>query len=84
MPPKLGPIGWVNALWTVMALSKILQIGGIVGGVAIAFSVLLPLDGDPLGFTFTLIWTVIVVPGSIAPLYSKRYGLIERGTASAE
>src|SRR3712207_3545876 len=79
VPPKIGPLGWVNALWTVMALSKILQIGGIVGGVAIAFSVLMPLGGDPLGFTSTMIWTIIVVVGSIALLYSNRYGLIERG-----
>src|ERR687892_1470146 len=34
VPPKLGPIGWVNLLWVVMALSKFLQSGGIVGGVA--------------------------------------------------
>jgi Mn2+/Fe2+ NRAMP family transporter len=79
VPPKIGPIGWVNVLWTFLALSKILQIGGIVGGVAIAFSVLLPIGGDPLGFTSTLIWTVIVVVVSIALLYSNRYGLIERG-----
>ncbi len=79
VPPKIGPIGWVNVLWVVMALSKILQIGGIVGGVAIAFSVLFPIGGDPLGFTSTLIWTVIVAGGSIALLYSNRYTLVERG-----
>src|ERR687896_2113356 len=48
VPPKLGPIGWVNLLWVVMALSKVLQIGGIVGGVAVALSIMLPLGGDPL------------------------------------
>jgi Mn2+/Fe2+ NRAMP family transporter len=79
VPPKIGPIGWVNVLWMLLALSKILQIGGIVGGVAIAFSVLFPIGGDPLGFTSTLIWTVIVVVGSIAMLYSNNYSLIERG-----
>jgi len=79
VPPRIGRIGWVNVLWLLLALSKILQIGGIVGGVAIAFSVLFPIGGDPLGFTSTLIWTVIVVAGSIAMLYSNNYGLIERG-----
>jgi len=79
VPPKFGPIGWVNVLWTLLALSKILQIGGIVGGVAIALSVLFPIGGDPLGFTSTLIWTVIVVVVSIAALYSNNYSLIERG-----
>ena len=79
VPPKIGPIGWVNVLWIIMALSKVLQIGGIVGGVAIAFSVLFPIGGDPLGFTSTLIWTIIVAVGSIAMLYSNNYSLIERG-----
>ena len=79
VPPKLGPIGWVNVLWSFMALSKILQIGGIVGGVAVAFSLLFPIGGDPLGFTSLAVWTVIVAASSIALLYSNRYGLIERG-----
>lgn len=79
VPPRFGPIGWVNVLWLVMALSKVLQIGGIVGGVAVAFSVLFPIGGDPLGFRSILIWTVLVAAGSIALLYSNRYGLIERG-----
>ena len=48
---------------------------------AVAFSILLPLGGDPLGFTSLLIWTIIVAVGSIALLYSNRYTLIERGAA---
>jgi hypothetical protein len=28
VPPRLGPTGKVNVLWTVMGLSKSLQIGG--------------------------------------------------------
>ncbi|MEW6636770.1 MAG: Nramp family divalent metal transporter [Actinomycetota bacterium] len=79
VPPKIGPVGWINILWFVMALSKVLQIGGIVGGVAVALSVLFPIGGDPLGFTSILIWTIVVAAGSIALLYSNRYGLIERG-----
>src|SRR3712207_208531 len=82
VPPKFGRIGWVNVLWIIVALSKVLQIGGIVGGTAVAFSVLIPIGGDPLGFTSTLIWTIIVAGGSIALLYSNRYGLIERGAVS--
>ena len=79
VPPKFGRIGWVNVLWIVLALTKLLQIGGIVGGVAIACSVLLPLGGDPLGFTSTLIWTIIVASVSIALLYSNNYSRVERG-----
>ena len=36
VPPKFGRLGWINALWIIMALSKFLQIGGIVGGTATA------------------------------------------------
>ena len=60
VPPKLGPMGWINLLWVLMALSKILQIGGIVGGGGRAFSILMPLGGDPLGGTSLTIWTIIV------------------------
>jgi Mn2+/Fe2+ NRAMP family transporter len=82
VPPRLGRMGWVNMLWIVLALSKLLQLGGIIGGVAVAFSALLPLGGDPLGSTSLTIWTCIIAVGSIAMLYSNRYTLIERGAVA--
>ena len=47
VPPRIGGIGWVNMLWALLALSKLLQLGGIIGGTAVAFSILLPIGGDP-------------------------------------
>ncbi len=82
VPPKLGRMGWVNVLWLVLALSKLLQLGGIIGGVAVAFSAMLPLGGDPLSSTSLTIWTCVVAVGSIAMLYSNRYTLIERGAVA--
>lgn len=79
VPPKIGRLGWVNILWVVLALSKLLQLGGIIGGVAVAFSIMLPFGGDPLAFQSLLIWTTIVAAASIAMLYSSNYSLIERG-----
>ncbi|HWL68261.1 MAG TPA: Nramp family divalent metal transporter [Geminicoccus sp.] len=79
VPPKLGPVGWINLLWVLMALSKILQIGGVLGGTAASLSILFPIGGDPLGMTSLSIWTAITVVGSIALLYSNNYSLIERG-----
>lgn len=79
VPPVFGRIGWVNVLWVVLMLSKILQLGGIVGGTAVAFSILLPLGGDGLSPTSITLWHLIVVVGSIALLYSNAYGLVERG-----
>src|SRR5688500_15242757 len=49
VPPRLGPIGWINLLFVLLVLSKVLQLGGIVGGTAIAFSTLFPIGSDPLG-----------------------------------
>lgn len=79
VPPKLGPVGWINVLWMIMALSKILQLGGIIGGVAAALSILFPIGGEPLSTISLGVWTVVTVVASIALLYSNRYGLIERG-----
>ena len=81
VPPRIFGIGWVNLLWAVLALSKLLQLGGIIGGTAVAFSILLPFSADPLDFQSLLIWTTILAIGSIALLYSNRYTLIERGAA---
>jgi Mn2+/Fe2+ NRAMP family transporter len=78
VPPRIGRLGWVNALWIVLALSKVLQLGGIIGGVAVALSLLFPF-GEPLSKTSLTIWTIALVAGSIALLYSNRYSLIERG-----
>jgi Mn2+/Fe2+ NRAMP family transporter len=78
VPPKVGRLGWVNLLWIVFALSKVLQTGGVVGSVAVACSVLYPIGGPPLGFTSLAVWTVIVVAITVAALYSNKYGLIER------
>jgi Mn2+/Fe2+ NRAMP family transporter len=82
VPPKLGRLGWVNVLWIVLALTKLLQLGGIVGGIAVAASLLLPLGGDPLGFTSLAIWTVFLVVISIVMLYKNKYSLVERGAVA--
>jgi Mn2+/Fe2+ NRAMP family transporter len=82
VPPRIGRIGWVNVLWAVLALSKLLQVAGIIGGTAVAFSIMLPIGGDPLGFTSLLIWTTLLAFGSIAMLYSNKYSVVERGAVA--
>jgi Mn2+/Fe2+ NRAMP family transporter len=72
VPPRVGRLGWINVLFAIMVVSKILQIGGIVGGTAVAMSILLPLGGDPLADPSRAIWHGIV-------LHTSRYQLIERG-----
>lgn len=82
VPPTFGRIGWINILFVVMVLAKVLQIGGIVGGTAIAFSVLLPIGGEPLADPSRTIWHVIVVVTTIVVLRSSRYQLIEKGAVA--
>ncbi len=79
VPPRLGPIGWVNLLFFLLVVSKVLQVGGVLGGTAIAFSVLFPIGGDPLQDPSRTIWHAIVIALTIGSLYSNRYRLIETG-----
>ncbi|MFC3124495.1 Nramp family divalent metal transporter [Pseudoroseomonas globiformis] len=77
--PRIGRLGWINVLWLLMALTKFLQMGGVIGGTAIACSILLPLGGDPMSGVSVAAWAVIITVASVAMLYSNNYSLIERG-----
>jgi Mn2+/Fe2+ NRAMP family transporter len=79
VPPRFGRLGWVTLMWILLAVVKVLQVGGVVGGTAAALSILFPIGSEPLEFTSLAIWTTIVVVGAIVSLYSNRYGLIEKG-----
>ncbi|MEO7274601.1 MAG: Nramp family divalent metal transporter [Vicinamibacterales bacterium] len=79
VPPRLGRVGWVNLLFFLLVISKVLQVGGVLGGTAIAFSVLMPIGSDPLLEPSRTIWHVILIVATILALYSSRYQLIERG-----
>jgi Mn2+/Fe2+ NRAMP family transporter len=79
VPPHVGRIGWINMLFAIMVISKVLQIGGIVGGTAIAMSILLPLGGDPLLDPSRALWHGIIILATIVVLRTSRYQLIEKG-----
>ncbi|MQA96915.1 MAG: divalent metal cation transporter [Streptosporangiales bacterium] len=78
VPPRIGGVSWVNLMLIVLGLAKFLQLGGIIGGVAVACSILVPFGPDPMAFSSIAIWTVIIAAGSIALLISNRYSLVER------
>lgn len=82
VPPRLGRLGWVSLMWILMAVVKVLQVGGVVGGLAAALSILFPIGSAPLEFTSLAIWTAVVVVGAIVSLYSNKYSLIERGAVA--
>ncbi|WP_226832485.1 Nramp family divalent metal transporter [Brachybacterium sp. FME24] len=77
VPPRIGPVSWVFVMWALMALSKLIQTGGLIGGMAAALSMLLPLGFGPLSPAAVTIWAVVVTLVAIATLISNRYGLIE-------
>lgn len=78
VPPRVGNIGWVFVMWALMAISKLIQTGGLIGGMAAALSILLPIGSGPLEATSLTIWAVVVTVLAIVTLYSNRYGLIEK------
>src|SRR5699024_1554329 len=77
VPPRLGRVSWVFVMWALMALSKLIQTGGLIGGMAAALSILMPLGSGPLSPTAMTIWGVVVTAVAIATLIANRYGLIE-------
>jgi Mn2+/Fe2+ NRAMP family transporter len=79
VPPHAGRLGWINVLFAIMVISKVLQIGGIVGGTAIALSILWPLGGEALADPSRTIWHAIVILVTIVALRTSRYRLIEKG-----
>ncbi|UNX54650.1 Nramp family divalent metal transporter [Georgenia sp. TF02-10] len=78
VPPRLGRVGWVFVMWALMAISKLIQTGGLIGGMAAALSILFPIGSAPLETTSLTIWAVVVTVLAIVTLYSNRYGLIEK------
>ncbi|WP_338597783.1 Nramp family divalent metal transporter [Saccharopolyspora sp. SCSIO 74807] len=80
--PRIGRIGWITVLWLIMAVAKLIQLGGVIGATATACSILAPVGGDPLGTTSLAVWTVALAAATIVLLYSNHYSLIERGAAA--
>lgn len=79
VPPRFGKVGWVFLMWALMAISKLIQTGGLIGGMAAALSILLPIGSAPLEATSLTIWAVIVTAVAILTLYKNNYGVIEKG-----
>ncbi|WP_207212084.1 Nramp family divalent metal transporter [Promicromonospora panici] len=77
VPPRVGRLSWVFLMWVLMAISKLIQTGGLIGGMAAALSILLPLGLGPLSPAAMTIWAVVVTVVAIATLIANRYGLIE-------
>ncbi|GAB7189910.1 Nramp family divalent metal transporter [Kineococcus sp. NUM-3379] len=78
VPPRVGRLGWVVVLWVLMALSKLVQTGGLIGGMAAVMSLLLPIGSAPLEPVSLTVWAVLVTLVAVVTLLPNRYGLIEK------
>ncbi|NHD15956.1 MULTISPECIES: Nramp family divalent metal transporter [unclassified Actinopolyspora] len=83
IPPRIGRVGWINWLWIAMDFTKMIQRGGIIGGVAVACSILWPIVGTPLSFPSVLTWTALITAGLVLLLHSGRYSVVERSAVVA-
>ncbi|AQG81094.1 Nramp family divalent metal transporter [Spirosoma montaniterrae] len=70
---RLGRGHWTIWLWLSLQLLKVLQVGGIVGGVALVLN---------MGFPAVPVWTWAVLSAASAGwlIYGGRYGWVERGS----
>jgi len=76
--PRWRGVGWINVVWILMDFAKILQRGGIIGGVVAAFSILWPVVGEPLSRPSLIVWTVVVLAVVITLLVRNKYRVVER------
>ncbi|MBK1786334.1 Nramp family divalent metal transporter [Prauserella cavernicola] len=81
--PRTRRGSWINFLWVGMDFAKMFQRGGIIGGVASACSILWPIAGEPLSWTSTAVWSLVVVAITVALLQSSRYSIVETASVVA-
>lgn len=78
VPFKIGKASWINVLWFLMDVCKMFQRGGIIGGAVAAFSIMLPVFGEPLGQASLIFWLVVLVAITVVLNVLNRYALVER------
>ncbi|PAU91109.1 manganese transporter [Kocuria sp. WN036] len=76
--PRTQRGSWINFLWVLMDVAKVLQRGGIIGGAVAAASIMFPVGSEPLEMPSLVFWTVVVMASVITLLISGRYGVVER------
>ncbi|WP_298860323.1 Nramp family divalent metal transporter [uncultured Microbacterium sp.] len=77
VPPKLFGRGWISYIGLLMFLQIVIGQGGVIGGAALAMSMLVPVGGDPFSPVSVGIWLAILVAIAIAIQITNKYSLIE-------
>ncbi|ANS78038.1 L-idonate 5-dehydrogenase [Serinicoccus hydrothermalis] len=77
VPPKIAGRGWVAWLVLLMFLQFLIGQAGVIGGAALAFSMLLPIGGDPFAALSIGVWVLILVVVAILIHIANRYTIVE-------
>ncbi len=77
VPPKIGGRSWISYIGLLMFLQIVIGQGGVLGSGALAFSMLLPIGGNPFSTLSIGFWVVLFVLLAIAVHVANRYGIVE-------
>lgn len=77
VPPKFLGRGWMAWLVLFMFLQFLIGQAGVISGAALAFSMLLPIGGDPFSLLSIGAWVAILVVIAIAIHLANRYEVVE-------
>lgn len=77
VPPKVFGRGWMAWVVLLMFLQFLIGQAGVIGGSALAFSMLLPIGGDPFSTLSIALWVVLLVLVAIGIHILNRYALVE-------
>jgi Mn2+/Fe2+ NRAMP family transporter len=77
VPPKIAGRGWVAWLVLLMFLQFLIGQAGVIGGSALAFSMLMPIGGDPTSTLSIGLWVLLLVLVAIGIHVANRYALVE-------
>lgn len=78
VPPRIADRGWMAWLVLCMFLQFLIGQAEVIGGSALAFSMLLPIGGDPFSTTSIGIWVLLLAIVAIAIHIASRYEVVEK------
>ncbi|MFU8946465.1 Nramp family divalent metal transporter [Mycetocola zhadangensis] len=76
--PQIFGKSWMSYLGLLNFTQGIIGQGGVMAASAFAFSVALPVIGEPLSTSSLTFWVVVIVAGTIAIHLTNKYAIVER------
>lgn len=76
--PRIAGRGWISYLGLLMFIQNILGQAGVLGAGALAFSMVMPIGGDPFSTISIGFWVAVFVVLTIAVHRTNKYGVVEK------